>query len=106
VLDSLAQEETLDPCAISPLDRARSKRRKPKSKQSTFLENVPQVLYRHQLVLILFVQNYSILQEIEFAGIKFPVNLDTPHAVAQVLNQEPGKLRIKDLREGIFFGLK
>lgn len=43
----------------------------------------------------------NVPQEIEFAGIKFPLNLDTPHAVAQVLNQEPGKLRIKDLREGI-----
>lgn len=40
------------------------------------------------------------MQEIEFAGIKFPINMDTPYAVAQVLNQEPGKLRIKDLREG------
>ena len=43
------------------------------------------------------------LQEVEYAGIKFPNNLDTPHDVAQVLNQQPGKLRIKDLREGVQF---
>ena len=36
----------------------------------------------------------------EYAGIKFPANLDTPYSVAQVLLQEPGKLRMKDIREG------
>ena len=30
---------------------------------------------------------------------KFPSQLDTPYAVSQVLNQEPGKMRAKDLRE-------
>ena len=39
-------------------------------------------------------------QEIKYSGMRFPANLDTPYAVAQVLCQEPGKLRIKDLREG------
>jgi hypothetical protein len=36
---------------------------------------------------------------IEYGGVRFPRNLETPYAVAQVLNQEPGKLRAKDLRE-------
>ena len=39
-------------------------------------------------------------QEVEYQGVKFPAQLDTPYAVAQVLNQEPGKLRAKDLRDG------
>ena len=39
-------------------------------------------------------------QEVEYEGVKFPAHLDTPYAVAQVLNQEPGKMRAKDLRDG------
>lgn len=31
---------------------------------------------------------------------RFPVDLSNPFAVASVLNQEPGKLKIKELREG------
>ena len=38
-----------------------------------------------------------------YDGIQFPANLDTTHAVAQVLIQEPGKLRMKDLREGNYY---
>lgn len=41
-------------------------------------------------------------QEIEYGGVRFPPNLETPYAVAQVLNQEPGKLRAKDLRESMY----
>ncbi|OCT63230.1 cilia- and flagella-associated protein 221 [Xenopus laevis] len=37
---------------------------------------------------------------IEYQNLRFPVNLSNPHAVASVLNQQPGKLRAKDLREG------
>lgn len=39
-------------------------------------------------------------QEIEYQNLRFPVNLTNPFAVATVLNQEPGKLKIKELREG------
>ena len=46
----------------------------------------------------IFALNFA--QEIEKDGIRFPLNMDTPYAVGQVLNQEPGKLRIKDLRDG------
>ena len=42
----------------------------------------------------------NVFQEVEYQGVKFPSQLDTPYAVAQVLNQEPGKLRAKDLRDG------
>ncbi len=41
----------------------------------------------------------STFQEEERNGIRFPADLDTPYAVAQVLNQQPGKLRTKDIRE-------
>ncbi|XP_023565452.1 cilia- and flagella-associated protein 221 [Octodon degus] len=39
------------------------------------------------------------MKEIEYQNLRFPVNLSNPFAVATVLNQEPGKLRIKELRE-------
>lgn len=39
-------------------------------------------------------------QEIEYQNLRFPVDLSNPFAVASVLNQEPGKLKIKELREG------
>lgn len=39
-------------------------------------------------------------QEIEYQNLRFPVDLSNPFAVATVLNQEPGKLKIKELREG------
>lgn len=44
-------------------------------------------------------QNAS--QIIEFQNLRFPVNLSNPHAVSSVLNQQPGKLKIRDLREGL-----
>lgn len=74
---SLETPEILDPRSLTPLDRARSKRssKKSREKESTQLE-------------------------IEYKGIRFPSNLESPFAVAQVLNQEPGKMKAKDLREG------
>ncbi|XP_058571494.1 cilia- and flagella-associated protein 221 isoform X3 [Neofelis nebulosa] len=39
------------------------------------------------------------IKEIEYHDLRFPVNLSNPFAVATVLNQEPGKLKIKELRE-------
>lgn len=39
-------------------------------------------------------------QEIEYQNLRFPVDLSNPFAVATVLNQEPGKLKIKELKEG------
>ncbi|XP_042541069.1 cilia- and flagella-associated protein 221 [Dipodomys spectabilis] len=39
------------------------------------------------------------LKEIEYQNLRFPANLSNPFAVATVLNQEPGKLKIKELRE-------
>ncbi|XP_069472712.1 cilia- and flagella-associated protein 221 [Ambystoma mexicanum] len=41
------------------------------------------------------------VKEIEYQNLLFPVNLSTPYAVATVLNQQPGKLKAKDLREAL-----
>ncbi|KFV02406.1 Primary ciliary dyskinesia protein 1, partial [Pterocles gutturalis] len=39
------------------------------------------------------------VKEVEYQNLRFPTDLSNPHAVATVLNQEPGKLKIKDLKE-------
>ncbi|XP_026911777.2 cilia- and flagella-associated protein 221 isoform X4 [Acinonyx jubatus] len=39
------------------------------------------------------------IKEIEYHDLRFPVDLSNPFAVATVLNQEPGKLKVKELRE-------
>ncbi|XP_004389740.1 cilia- and flagella-associated protein 221 [Trichechus manatus latirostris] len=39
------------------------------------------------------------IKEIEYQNLRFPVDLSNPFAVATVLNQEPGKLKIRKLRE-------
>ncbi|NXL85339.1 PCDP1 protein, partial [Alectura lathami] len=39
------------------------------------------------------------VKEIEYQNLKFPTDLSNPYAVATVLNQEPGRLKIKNLKE-------
>ncbi|NXC45753.1 PCDP1 protein, partial [Penelope pileata] len=39
------------------------------------------------------------VKEIEYQNLKFPTDLSNPYAVATVLNQEPGKLKIRNLKE-------
>ncbi|XP_062604429.1 cilia- and flagella-associated protein 221-like isoform X2 [Saccostrea cucullata] len=80
----IVDNNILDPRCLSPLDRSREKKKlsfKIKSKGSQ--QQTPQI------------------QEMEYNGVRFPPKLDTPYAVAQVLNQEPGKLRAKDLRDTV-----
>lgn len=72
---------------MSPLDRARSNKKKQFNKSATKSRKS--------------TAPSTYTDEVEYAGIRFPTNLDTPYAVAQVLAQEPGKLRIKDLRDAI-----
>ncbi|GCB68588.1 hypothetical protein scyTo_0010421, partial [Scyliorhinus torazame] len=62
----------LDPQSLSPMQISRKMRR-----QKILLEQSPGILKK----------------------VKMPNNLFNPHAVAVVLNEQPGKLRIKDLRE-------
>lgn len=44
--------------------------------------------------------DWSYPQDVEYAGLKFPHQINCPHAVTQVLLQEEGRLRRKDLKEG------
>ena len=45
---------------------------------------------------------YCCIQEVEFSGHRFPLNLNNVHAVNYVLTQQQGKLKIKDLKHGQF----
>lgn len=74
-----AEQNILDPRCLTPLERSRTKKKIRQSKEEESFKS----------------------QDIEYGGIRFPPNLATPYAVAQVLNQEPGKLRAKDLRETV-----
>ena len=75
----VSEESVLDPRCVTPLERSRSKKKIRESRDEDSLKS----------------------QDIEYGGVRFPRNLETPYAVAQVLNQEPGKLRAKDLRETV-----
>ncbi|KFP28655.1 Primary ciliary dyskinesia protein 1, partial [Colius striatus] len=44
------------------------------------------------------------VKEIEYQNLRFPTDLSNPYAVATVLNQEPGKLRSKDLKAALCQG--
>ncbi|KFQ21521.1 Primary ciliary dyskinesia protein 1, partial [Merops nubicus] len=44
------------------------------------------------------------VKEIEYQNLRFPTDLSNPYAVATVLNQEPGKVKIKDLKEALCQG--
>ncbi|KFW80224.1 Primary ciliary dyskinesia protein 1, partial [Manacus vitellinus] len=44
------------------------------------------------------------VKEIEYQNLRFPTDLSNPYAVATVLMQEPGKLKIKDLKEALSQG--
>ncbi|WAQ94714.1 PCDP1-like protein [Mya arenaria] len=70
------QDSLLDPRSLTPVERARKKK-----------------------LRISLPPPTNVKQEVEYQGVKFPANLDTPYAVAQVLTQEPGKMRAKDLRD-------
>ncbi|XP_060601443.1 cilia- and flagella-associated protein 221-like [Ruditapes philippinarum] len=71
-----SEESLLDPRSLTPVERARRKKKKLSLPPPT-----------------------NVKQEVEYQGVKFPVDLNNPYAVSQVLNQEPGKLRAKDLRD-------
>ncbi|XP_023930131.1 cilia- and flagella-associated protein 221-like [Lingula anatina] len=77
----------LDPRSLTPVDRARSRREKTKTSRSK--PSTSRTLGPPQP------------KEVERDGIRFPPGLDTPYAIAQVLNQQAGKLRVKDLRDAI-----
>lgn len=72
----LEEGRVLDPASLTMVERARKKK-----------------------IQVKLPPPSNVKQEVEYQGLKFPSQLDTPYAVSQVLNQEPGKLRAKDLRE-------
>lgn len=74
-------KEVLDPRCVSPLDRARHNR-----KLKIKVKKVPQP---------------PPAKSIEYKGIQFPTVIESPYAVGQVLNQEAGKLKVKDLRDTV-----
>ncbi|XP_076466697.1 LOW QUALITY PROTEIN: cilia- and flagella-associated protein 221-like [Babylonia areolata] len=78
---SLDDPEVLDPRCVSPLDRARHNR-----KLKIKVKKMPQP---------------PSAKSIEYKGIQFPTTIESPWAVGQVLNQEPGKLKVKDLRDTV-----
>uniref|UniRef100_A0A8B9B940 Cilia and flagella associated protein 221 n=1 Tax=Anser brachyrhynchus TaxID=132585 RepID=A0A8B9B940_9AVES len=45
-----------------------------------------------------------IQKEIEYQNLRFPTDLSNPYAVATVLNQEPGKMKIRNLKEALCQG--
>ncbi|XP_025093721.1 cilia- and flagella-associated protein 221-like isoform X2 [Pomacea canaliculata] len=72
---AVENSDIFDPRSVSPLDRGRFRRkRKPSAKNEQFLK-------------------------MKYKGLQFPMVIKSPYAVAQVLNQEIGKLKAKDLRE-------
>ncbi|KAL8567912.1 hypothetical protein ACOMHN_059034 [Nucella lapillus] len=82
-LSELTQDhpEVTDPRCMSPLDRARHNRR-----LKIKVKKVPQP---------------PSAKSIEYKGIQFPSTIESPYAVGQVLNQEPGKLKVKELRDTV-----
>ncbi|RMC18758.1 hypothetical protein DUI87_04654 [Hirundo rustica rustica] len=44
------------------------------------------------------------LKEIEYQNLRFPTDLSNPYAVATLLTQEPGKLKLKDIKEALSQG--
>ncbi|XP_068051410.1 cilia- and flagella-associated protein 221 isoform X2 [Anomalospiza imberbis] len=44
------------------------------------------------------------LKEIEYQNLRFPTDLSNPYAVATVLIQEPGKLKLKDIKKALSQG--
>jgi len=74
----------LDPRALSPLGRMRTKRLQPTKPTS---ENSN--------------KNTDPPKEIVKDGIRFPLNLSNQAAVSYVLTQQPGKVKAKDLREAV-----
>lgn len=83
---ALLPQMTLDPTAISPLDRARSRKLKAKTPRFTSSGTISE----------------PETQVIERDGVRIPADLSNPHSVGVVLNQKPGKLRVKDLRSTVF----
>ncbi|XP_066045377.1 cilia- and flagella-associated protein 221 [Chamaea fasciata] len=62
------------------------------------------VLWRRDRFSQLQLKPIQKLKEIEYQNLRFPTDLSNPYAVASVLTQEPGKLKLKDIKEALSQG--
>eukprot|EP00794_Sanderia_malayensis_P003528 gene3528-4029_t len=74
-------ENVADPRALSPLTRSRNRKADKIKSQTALKIDAP--------------------KEIEYNGIRFPLQLDNQAAVSYVLTQKAGKIKAKDLREAV-----
>jgi len=80
---------TLDPHEIKPLDVARKRKQLLKLTKVSFHGNRSAV------------ESESSASEMEREGVMFPKDLDNPQAISYVLNQRPGAMTTKQLRDVI-----
>ncbi|XP_059153002.1 cilia- and flagella-associated protein 221-like isoform X2 [Physella acuta] len=78
------RSEVLDPRSVSPIEMARVKKTLTKKTIDS-----RQVLSAPAHV------------NLERNGIRFPARIDNPHAVAKILLQEPGKLKVNEIRQNV-----
>ncbi|KAF2988651.1 hypothetical protein EK904_007402, partial [Melospiza melodia maxima] len=50
------------------------------------------------------IPHVALMYEIEYQNLRFPTDLSNPYSVATVLIQEPGKLKLKDVKEALSQG--
>ncbi|XP_063256980.1 cilia- and flagella-associated protein 221 [Prinia subflava] len=62
------------------------------------------VLWRRDQFSQLQMKPIQKLKEIEYQNLRFPTDLSNPYAVATVLIQEPGKLKLKAMKEALSQG--
>ncbi|PAA64110.1 hypothetical protein BOX15_Mlig034468g1 [Macrostomum lignano] len=99
--DPAALQQSLDPRAFSPLERAR--RNKLRASQESLQKQQQQqktqgaASKQQQLSL----PQPRVRQPVERNGLRIPPHLDSPFAVAQVLNQKQGRLKMKELRDAL-----
>lgn len=80
---SSVKSEVLDPRCFSPLDRARSKKGMKQPVKTKASSAPPQ------------------LMALEKNGVRFPGVINTPYHVGKVLMQEPGKVKVNEMRQNL-----
>ncbi|GFO40892.1 cilia- and flagella-associated protein 221-like [Plakobranchus ocellatus] len=80
---SSVQSEVLDPRCFSPLDRSRTNKNIKRSLKTKTSSAPPQMM------------------ALEKNGVRFPAVIDTPYHVGKVLMQEPGKVKVNEMRQNL-----
>lgn len=86
--------------AVKKEDFAKERMRQSKTR-SISEKSVLNVSRKKRHLQLLQQTAHQKVKEIEYQNLIFPANLSSPYAVATVLNQQPGKMKAKDLREGL-----